>query len=459
MAQAPARTTLKAGGMDVYNAIWNEADTRFQQALPYGTVANSREIGGIITQSQYQWAQNDFIRSLVNRIGRVIITSKLYYNPWAPFKKGMMEFGDTVEELFVELAKVYNYDPVKGETETFKRHLPDVRSAFHQMNYQKWYPMTISNDQLRQAFLSWQGVNDLIGKIVDSIYTSANLDEFVTMKYLLSKAILAGQFYPVSIPTVETANMKEITSTIKGVSNEIEFMDTTYNYAKVHTFSEKQDQFLISNASFDAKTDVEVLSAAFNMDKAEFMGHRVMVNSFSFSASDLDRLNQLFGSDAWYTPFTIDELNKLKAVPAVLIDRDWFMVFDDYYNFTENYSGVGLYWNYNYHTWKTVSQSPFANAIVFTTETPAITSVTVAPSTVTLAKGAKQSFTAAVVATGFAPQSVTWSITGADEASTVIDENGTLYISPSETATEITVTATSTFDSAKTGTSTVTVSA
>ena len=27
----------------------------------------------------------------------------------------------------------------------------------------------------------------------------------------------------------------------------------------------------------------------------------------------------------------------------------------------------GLYWNYFYHTWKTISNSPFANAIVFVT--------------------------------------------------------------------------------------------
>ena len=38
----------------------------------------------------------------------------------------------------------------------------DVRAAFHTMNYQKFYKATISNDQLRQAFLSWQGITDLI---------------------------------------------------------------------------------------------------------------------------------------------------------------------------------------------------------------------------------------------------------------------------------------------------------
>mgnify|MGYP000075391992 FL=1 len=72
----------------------------------------------------------------------------------------------------------------------FKREIPDVRAAFHILNYQKFYKATISNDQLRQAFLSWQGITDLIAKIVDSMYTGANYDEFLTMKYMLARNIL-----------------------------------------------------------------------------------------------------------------------------------------------------------------------------------------------------------------------------------------------------------------------------
>ena len=41
----------------------------------------------------YQPRQNAFLNALVNRIGRVIITSRFWTNPWSVFKKGYLEIG------------------------------------------------------------------------------------------------------------------------------------------------------------------------------------------------------------------------------------------------------------------------------------------------------------------------------------------------------------------------------
>ena len=149
-----------------------------------------RGIGDIIMQ--YQPLQNAFLSNLVNRIARVIITSRLYENPWSGFKKGLLEYGETVEEIFVEIARPYQFDPAKAETDVFKRRIPHVQAAFHTMNYQKYYPTTVTNDQLRQAFLSWQGITDLIGRIIEQLYTAANYDEFLVMKYLIARCALEG---------------------------------------------------------------------------------------------------------------------------------------------------------------------------------------------------------------------------------------------------------------------------
>ena len=126
---------------------------------------------------------------------------------------------------------------------------------------------------------------------------------------------------------------------------------------------------------------------------------------------------------------------------------------------TEIYNPQGLYWNYFYHVWKTFSISPFSNAVLFTTETPAITSVTVSPATVTVAKGATAQFRAVVVNTGFAPKDVIWTVTGTEDVTSNIDVNGLLTVSGTEANTTLTVTATSVFDGSKKGTATVTVQA
>ena len=86
----------------------------------------------------YEAYQNAFVNALVNRIAMTLVTSRMWSNPWSMFKQGYMEFGETVEEVFANIAKPQSYDPAIAEKEIFKREIPDVRAAFHTMNYQKF---------------------------------------------------------------------------------------------------------------------------------------------------------------------------------------------------------------------------------------------------------------------------------------------------------------------------------
>lgn len=452
MPTKPHIVTLTNSSVDILNVIRNNATQNYKDYVPVATpdAESIREIGAVIMD--YPNLQNEFLSALVNRIGRVLITSKMYDNPWSMFKKGMLEFGETIEEIFVNIAKPFQFDPEVAESTVFKREIPDVHSAFHIMNYQKYYKATIQNDQLRQAFLSWDGITDLISKIVDAMYTGANYDEFQTMKYMLAKRILNGQLYPVTIPTVQTENMKDIVTTIKGVSNKFEFMSSKYNLTGVQTFTKKEDQYLLINSKFDAQMDVEVLASAFNMDKAEFTGHRVLVDSFG--DLDIDRLNLLFKDDPTYAEIGDSDLKALDTIPAIIVDKNYFMIFDNFYNFTEQYNGEGLYWNYWYHVWKTFSISPFANNALFIPGTPTVTSVTVSPATANVSAGQKVQLSAVVQTTEFAPQGVTWSVTTGENVT--VNQSGLVTIG-TDASGEVVITATSTYNHEKTGTATLTI--
>lgn len=454
MATKPKIKTLTNSSVDILNAIRNNASTNYKDYVPQATADSDsiREIGAVIMD--YPALQNEFLSALVNRIGRVVLTSKSYDNPWAMFKKGMLEFGETIEEVFVNIAKPFQFDPQVAETNVFKREIPDVSSAFHIMNYQKFYKDTISNDQLRQAFLSIDGITDLLTKIVDAMYTGANYDEFQTMKYMLAKHILNGLMNPVTIPDINTANMKSIVSTIKGVSNKFTFLNSKNNLAGVMNHTPKKDQYLLVNSQFDATMDVEVLASAFNMDKAEFDGHHVLVDSFG--DLDIKRLNILFADDPTYTEIQKSQLEALDAIPCVMVDSDWFMIYDNYQNFTEQYNGEGLYWNYWYHVWKTFSVSPFSNNAVFVAGVPTVKSITVTPDAATVIAGGQLQLNVTVETDNYAPQSVIWSIAAGGSYAT-ISSTGLLKINSDAKEQTITVNATSTFDSKKVGTATITV--
>lgn len=452
MPTKPQVKTLNANSVEILNTLRANASPNYQDMVPYveGSLDSVREIGAIIMQ--YPALQNEFLSALVNRIGMVLVTSKLYRNPWAFMKQGMLEFGETIEEIFVNIAKPFEFNQERSETTIFKREIPDVRAAFHVMNYTKFYKATISNDQLRQAFLSWNGITDLIARIVDAMYTGANYDEFITMKYLLAKHLLAGNIYVHQIDPVSTENMKSIVATIKGVSNSLEFLSNKYNYNGVETYTNKSDRYILVNAKFDATMDVEVLASAFNMDKAEFMGRRVLVDSFG--NLDNARLKLLFAEDPNYTEISKDDLRALDNIPAVMVDRHFIMIFDNFYNFTEQYNGEGLYWNYWYHTWKTFSISPFHNAVAFVPGAPTITSVTVEPSKASGSVGSTIQLSAEVVSTNFAPKTVTWS---SSSENVTVNSNGLVTIGTGASGS-VTITATSTYDTDKFGTCTITIS-
>lgn len=453
MPVKPKIRTLTTSAADILNVIRNNASVDYRNYVPKADandVESVRTIGAIIMD--YPALQNEFLNALVNRIGRVMLTSKMYSNPIAFFKKGVLEYGESIEEIFVNIAKVQEFNPEIAEQEVFKRVVPDVRAAFHIMNYQKFYKATVTQEQLKQAFLSWDGVTDLIARIVDSMYTGANYDEFLVMKYLLARHILDGRVYPVTVPTVNAENAKAIVTTVKGVSNKLTFMNSDYNPAAVRTFTEKTDQYMIVNSVFDATMDVNVLASAFNMDKAEFLGHRVLIDGFG----DLDvaRLGEIFAGDPTYHEPSQDELTALNAIPAVIVDKDWFMVFDMLTQFTEQYNGQGLYWNYFYHVWKTFSVSPFANSVLFVPGTPSVTSVTVSPTTASVPKGGSVSLSCVVVTEYFAPQTVVWTSNAADVK---VSAAGVVTVDADATSTTATITATSAYDDTKKATCTVTV--
>lgn len=418
----------------------------------------------------YQPYQNAFVNALVNRIGLTLITSKMWNNPWAVFKRGFMEFGETVEEIFVNIAKPHSFNPAVAEKEVFKREIPDVRAAFHTMNFQKFYKVTISNDQLRQAFLSWQGITDLIAKIVDSLYTGMNYDEYITMKYMVADQLLDGYVatntYAGVANDAEQSN-KNLVIAARTASNKLTFLSGDYNMAGVKNATERDEQYIIIDAATEAAIDVDVLAAAFNMERAQFLGKLIIVDSFV--NHDVERLTELYGDDtALRTDFS--GLSSDYGI-AVVVDRDWWMVFDNFQNFTQNYNGEGLYWQYWYHTWKTFSVSPYANAVAIIPSALAgsVSSVAISPSTATVAKGGQAQFTATVTKTGIADASVNFFLASRSgtspnyvytpiepgSADTNINDAGTLRVGSDETLTTIYVVAEA---GDKQGVATVTVS-
>lgn len=449
MAQIITRNIKSTASKDLLNAIRNSASTDYKNYVPVVNDANSvRDIGNIIMS--YAPLQNEFISNMVNRIITVWVQSKAYKNPWSFFSKGELELGETIEQVWVDILQPFQFDPALAEKQVFKREAPNVQAVFHYINSKLYYKVTIERETLRAAFITESGLENMVTKIVEQLATSEQMDEFEIMKYLIAKHILDGHFYPISIPTISGDNARAITAVIKEASDKILFPSRLYNPAGVKNFTAKDNQYLISNAYWNSNMDVNVLSTAFNMEKSEFMGHRVLVDGFD--VLDNDRLAHLIPN---FTPLTDAELEALKEIPSVLVDGDWMVFVTNLREMKDMPNGEGLYWQYWYHVWKTFSMSPFSNAIVFVPGQPEINSISVSPSAVTQRAGTSVLFTATVNTSYFASKAVKWTT---DNENVTVSAEGIAYI-PADVpnGTVITVTATSVYDNTKTATATITV--
>lgn len=432
---AAAQYSTVPKGIELLNVIRSEASQAYQDRVPVATQDNIAEVGNPILN--FQAAQNEFLDALVNRIGMVIITSRSYNNPLKPFKRGLMSLGETVEEIFVNIIKAEPYYLVDDQGKTacedeFGRRLPDVRAVFHTRNRQDKYPITIQNDDLRTAFLSYQGVEDLVSKIIEAVYTSDEYDEFLLMKNVFFEAGLRGALTPITIPGLDTTdNAKETMTIFRKSALDLTFMRNDSNYMGVTTHTPIDDQVIFLLTSVASSVDVEVLASAFNMDKTNFIGRRVIVDDFG-------------------------GLEK-EGVVAIQTDREWFMVFDNYLTMTSDYVASRLYYNYFLHHWETLSYSPFKNARAFVTKAPTVTSVTVTPGTASLTKatGGTVQFNATVEGDGLISPDVVWSIT--EDANATISKTGLVTVKGGITVDSLTVTATSKTDSTKTATATITL--
>ena len=425
-------------------------------------------IGKIIMSNER--FKNAFINT-INLIGLTVIDRNYWDDPWEGFtERGTLNYGQSVRELIVDIADVYDYNEYANNPTHFLQNVvPNVYNYIHEVNYQKFYKTTTSDEQMAMAFNTEGGLMDLIEKIIGSLYEAYKYDKYIVNKYMLCRRILDGTITSVEIDGYDSLTPRQRVAFIKNISNKMTFRSPNYNPAGVRVATPFADQIMILNTDFEADLSTDVLATSFFIDQAKFKTDLALIDGYG--NHDTARLTELLGSA--YIPFTEAELTALAGIPCVIIDREFFQDYnyslDNAVDVATNgtrstnfYNPETLKNNHWLHTWKVVSTSPFKQAVVFTKDvTPAVSSVTVSPSTAVVTQGQSLQLSATVVTTGFANKAVTWTVTTATEgADATITEAGVLTISADTPAeASFTVTATSVYDSTKTGTATVTTPA
>lgn len=333
--------------IEILNTIRTFASAEYKAAVPIVTkdIDTLRRAGQAL--SQYTAIQNEFVNALINRIGLTMVKNLMFTNPLKRFKKGVLAVGETIEEIFIELAKMYDYSweidgGVEKEDNPFKREIPDVKAFFHQLNSQKVFKTTFTEAELGLAFTSFAGVGDFVKKVIQSVYNAYEVYEWETTKALLGDAYAAGAVKKIQVADTDTTEgLSALVKKTREISSKMTMPSKDYTAAGVTNVTKRNDQYIFINAELEAALDVDVLSKAFNMDRTTFLGHVIVLDYFP---------------------------EGMESVKAMIVDKDWFMIYDKLLRTETTYNAAMMYFNMFMHVWQVYSYSKVENAVAFTTE-------------------------------------------------------------------------------------------
>jgi hypothetical protein len=383
----------------ILNTIRATSSSAYQTAVPLATAENIVDVGKAVLGLPTT-LQNEFIYA-ANKIGLTLIETTTYENPFMFLKKGKLEHGSTIEDLFIEMAKPHEYiagtregDEVPDQYEIFKLI---NQAGFYSTQLERQYAMTVHDNDMRRAFLSASGVGRFLSAMYESVRSGENRDDYIMTVALMARqiekaltespAVWKGEvklitLYNATLPldeseppvrigavTAETALQDKgflqfMANQFKKWSNRLRFIRKDLNFAGVETHIPVENQRIMMLADIQADLDTNLFAWAYNEDRLQIGG--------------FDQI------DAWYsigrngatTPASLPESISVKSIVkqgeskvlGVIYDPEMVKIYNKHRTTDVSRNARGHYFN----TFTTVADiyacSPFKNFVVFTLE-------------------------------------------------------------------------------------------
>lgn len=333
----------------------------YHQYVPVVTESTTiGEFGAPIIDSQNVNVLNDFI-GLLKKVVYTAVYSKTFNSPLAELEGDRMPLGQFIEDVYVNPAKARGFN-VNDFAGLLQKYEAQVATQYLTVNSDLQYPVTITREKIRNAFTSWGNLEALVTGMVNSLSNGAYITRYNQTKGLPLAAFNAGavKYEVITEPTNE-ATAKALIRKMRADFNKMQIPSTAYNAWQdvkgqgafaLKTWSDPQDIVVLISADVEALVDVEVLAAAFNMSKAEFLGRVIVVDDFS--QYDDDGQVAVDGS----------------MIKAMICDRAWFKIKTQDFAMDEFYNANNRTWQYYLNDVRMVNYSLFANAKIYTTAEP-----------------------------------------------------------------------------------------
>ena len=359
-------------------------------------LSNIVDIGKEIAGKDTFGAENfdSFTRDLIDQVGKIMFVDRTYTSQAPNILKNGWEYGSILEKVRCELPSaqdnatwdLFNY-PVSGGAaypDPFELSKPDVKAKFFNSKTTYEVPITLTVDQVKEAFQSATQMSSFIAMIENRIAMKmtlcndalimATIDNLIGQKLNSGKNVvnlitLYNAAKPAGASNVTAATalqdkefLRFASKTIGMYKKYLAGASALYNEGGYVTFTPADRLKFVANTEFAKALDSYLYSDTYNEEFVKLGGYDEVAYWQGSGTSNGDRLTIDVSVDVEGTATRV----KNTGVVAVMFDDEAAAVCNQNYRVTSIYNPRGEYTNYFYKWDAMYMNDTLENAVVFT---------------------------------------------------------------------------------------------
>ena len=359
-------------------------------------LSNIVDIGKEIAGTDTFGADNfdSFTRDLIDQVGKIMFVDRTYTSQAPNILKDGWEYGSILEKVRCELPDaqdnatwdLFNY-PVSGGAaypDPFELSKPDVKAKFFNSKTTYEVPITLTVEQVKEAFQSASQMSSFIAMIENRIAMKmtlcndalimATIDNLIGQKLHSGKNVinlitLYNAAKPAGASNVTAATalqdkefLRFASKTIGMYKKYLAGASALYNEGDYVTFTPADRLKFVANTEFAKALDSYLYSDTYNEEFVKLGGYEEVAYWQGSGTSNGDRLTIDVSIDVEGTATRV----KNTGVVAVMFDDEAAAVCNQNYRVTSIYNPRGEYTNYFYKWDAMYMNDTLENAVVFT---------------------------------------------------------------------------------------------
>lgn len=376
----------------ILNNIRATASSAYQSAVPVATASNITDVGHAVLKAP-QAIKNEFMQELYNKIGLTLVDYPVVNNHLSFLKKGRLEYGQTIEDIYVGLANAEPYITGMADgdyPDPFKIHKVPHRSAFYHTILSRQYPLTRHISDLRKAFHGSGSMEQFIGGMMNAITSREAFDDYRMTVALMARQIEEAskehennkhkgrvQLITLFNNTVDTADqvtadnafhsqkfLKFFSNQLKKWAKRMNYLREDLNIAGVPNILPKSQQRIMMIGDILVDFETELLAWAYHNGNLDIGGVDEIDAWYSIGAGAEEEEGVVVTPDDIQIKSTFTE-DEVQCV-AVIYDPGMLKIYNKEHIGSTQENAAGNYWNLFTSVEDIYAGSPYKNFVYFT---------------------------------------------------------------------------------------------